>query len=178
MEAELTVFPAWVEVHLVPVIENVRLLTRHNPKGLANPILNFAVPRAMHYVVERNSLEVFEAWDLTSNLLRQESMRGLSTKHEAYRHLAKIRDKLVAHRIENVTAKRAGHQTWYKKRYGSHLATLELILSAADLVTAAIRRIEKRGILVHKPRWVGSVPEIEESDIDQLFMALRSHGIY
>jgi proline dehydrogenase len=94
-------FSLWFQTGMATSIHNVVELKKANPPGIRNPLLRFVVPRAMNYVVERFVLEVEQAWVLVNAELRRQGLRTLGVSDKHYRHLKKIRNKLVAHKIEN-----------------------------------------------------------------------------
>ena len=170
-------FSRWVVVGLKPTIANVVLLANTNPAGLTNPILQFVVPRALANVVERYVVEVVQAWDLANKELKRHGMRTLGVSNKDFRHLKKIRNKLVAHKIEN-NVRTSRYETWYRKTYGSYPSVLALVERVATRTVNAIHRIEHKGLLgVHNYSLL-SVPEITQADIDALLAALCKEGIY
>jgi hypothetical protein len=170
-------FSAWVHVGLKPSIENVNNLARVNPVGLTNPVMRFAVPRALNYVVERFVLEVFQAFELTNKELKRHRMRLLGASSRDFRHLRRVRNKLVAHKIEN-SLKTTRHDTWYKKAYGNYPAVLQLVERCALKVASAIDRLVDRGLIPFQHFSLPSVPEVKGSDIEALVAALKAKGIY
>ena len=119
-EEALLSFALWVKFGLKQSIQNVVELKRANPPGIKNPVLTFVVPRVMNYVVERFVLEVCQAWELLSAQLKRKGLRSIGVSHKDYRHLKRIRNKLVAHKIEN-NLKTRRHEAWYKRTYGNYV---------------------------------------------------------
>jgi hypothetical protein len=172
----LASFALWVRYGLRQSIENVAELKRANPPGLRNPVLTFAVPRALNYVVERFVLEVFQAWELLNAELKRKGLRTLGITHKDYRHLKRIRNKLVAHKIENLIKSRR-HETWYKRTYGNYDAVLLLAQRAAERVAARIEHLEISGH-IRAPASAPAAQKITANDIAALVAALKAHGIY
>jgi len=170
-------FSRWVHVGMKPTVANVVLLANTNPPGLTNPILRFAVPRALANVVERYSVEAVQAWELTNKELKRHRMRTLGVSNRDYKHLKKIRNKLVAHKIEN-SVKTTRYESWYRKTYGSYSTVLALIERVATRVVGGIRRLERLGALGEPQYRLPSVPEITAADIEALLAALKKEGIY
>ena len=170
-------FSRWVYTGMKPTIANVVLLANTNPAGLTNPILRFAIPRALANVVERYSVEAVQAWELTNKELKRHQMRTLGVSNKDYKHLKKIRNKLVAHKIENIV-KTDRHEAWYQKTYGSYASVLALIDRVATRVETGIRRLEKKALLGNPQYRLSSVPEITATDIESLLSALKKAGIY
>lgn len=160
-----------------PSIANVSALAQANPVGLTNPVLRFVVPRALNYVVERFAVEVVQAWELTNKELKRHGMRTLGVSHKDFRHLKKVRNKLVAHKIEN-TIKTTSYETWYKKTYGSFSAVLALVERTANRAVEGIRRLEARGAISREQFRLPSIPEVTEADIAALLNALKKQSIY
>jgi hypothetical protein len=170
-------FVSWVDVGLKPSIDNVNALACANPTGLTNPVLRFVVPRALNYVVERFVLEVFQAWEITDKELKRHGMRRLGTSNKDFQHLRKIRNKLVAHKIEN-SLKTTRYESWCKKTYGSHPAVLRLVERCALRVVAAIHRLKRRSLVTFEHYGLPSIPKVTESDIEALLAALKAKDIY
>jgi hypothetical protein len=170
-------FPLWVEHSLKPSVQNVIELQRAKPQGLRNPILVFAVPRAMNHVVERAVLDVIQAWEIVNAELKKQRRRTLGVSHKDYRHLKRIRNKLVAHKVEN-SLRTPRHQTWYMRTYGSYEAVLGLVQRVADRVGERIKALEQAGHLTLKTTTAKITPRVAASDVDALFKALKAHEIY
>ena len=170
-------FSLWVRCGLKPSIQNVIELKRANPTGLKNPVLMFVVPRAMEHVVDRFVLEVVQAWDLLNTELRRQNLRSLGVSHKDYRHLKRIRNKLLAHRIEN-KLKTKRHEVWYKSRYGNYESVLALVERVAERVDSRIKRLEFTRKLYAKSHSANVVQAITQGDIQALLEALKKHGIY
>ena len=170
-------FALWVKCGLKPSVQNVVALKRANPPGIKNPVLTFVVPKAMNYVVERFVLEVVQAWEALNAELKRQGLRSLGINHKDYRHLKRIRNKLVAHKIEN-NLKTRRHEAWYKRTYGNFESVLSLIERAADRVAVRIERLESSGQLYAMTVSAKSVRVIKQHDIEALFAALKREGIY
>src|SRR4029079_6454177 len=139
-------FAVWVDSGMKPSIQNVLELKKINPPGLKNPVLLFGVPRAVNYVVERFAVEVVQAWELLNSELKCQGRRTLGVTNKDYRHLKRIRNKLVAHRIENSLSS-SKHEAWYRKTYGNFEGVLALIARVAERVADKIRQLEATGKL-------------------------------
>lgn len=170
-------FAVWVDSGMRPSIQNVVELKKINPPGLKNPVLLFVVPRAMNYVVERFAVEVVQAWELLNKELKHQGRRPLGVTNKDYRHLKRIRNKLVAHKIENSLAS-ARHETWYRKTYGNFESVLALITRVAERVVDRIRWLEARGELWAKSLRAKTVMPFVLADVQALLAAVKAHGIY
>lgn len=170
-------FTLWVEHGMKPSIQNVLELSKLNPPGLSNPVLLFVVPRAMNYVVERFVVEVVQAWEVLNSELKRQGRRTLGVTNKDYRHLKRIRNKLVAHKIENslVSSK---HETWYKKTYGNFERAMALVVRVAERVADKIRTLETAGKLWAKSVSTESVTAFAVADVQALLSAVQAHGIY
>lgn len=170
-------FALWVDFGMKISIQNVLELKKVNPPGLSNPVLLFVVPRAMNYVVERFVVEVVQAWELLNSELKRQGRRSLGVTNKDYRHLKRIRNKLVAHKIENslVSAK---HETWYKRTYGNFEGVLALVNRVAERVAEKIRNLEATGNIFSKSSATKSVAPFALVDIQALLAAVKAHGIY
>ena len=173
----LAEFCLWFDVGLDPSIHNVLELKKANPPGITNPVLRFAVPRAMNYVVERFALEVVQAWELVNEELRRNQMRTMGVTNRDFRHLKRIRNKLIAHKVENFLRSQR-HENWYKKTYGSYESVLALIRRVAEKVDAKIRLLQAKGLI--PPLAVSSrrVDKFGAGEIDALLAALKAKGVY
>lgn len=170
-------FAAWVECGMKPSIQNVLELKKIDPPGLKNPVLLFVVPRAMNYVVERFAVEVVQAWELLNRELKRQGRRTLGVTNKDYHHLKRIRNKLVAHKIENSLAS-PKHEAWYKRTYGNFESVLALILRVAERVAERIRKLEEIGNLWAKSVSAKSVAPFVLADVQALLAAVKAHGIY
>src|SRR5712691_2502149 len=95
-------FTGWVGAGMEQSIRNCLELKSAVPVDLTNPILRFVVPRTREHVAQRLVLDAVEAWDLLNAELRRQGQRPLGTSDKDYRHLKRIRNKLVAHQAENL----------------------------------------------------------------------------
>lgn len=170
-------FAVWVDSGMKPSIQNVLELKKINPPGLKNSVLLFVVPRAMNYVVERFAVEVVQAWELLNGELKRQGRRTLGVTNKDYRHLKRIRNKLVAHKIENSLAS-SKHEAWYRKTYGNFESVLAPIARVAERVADRIRRLEAKGKLWAKALAAKSVAPFAVADIQALLGAVKAHGIY
>lgn len=170
-------FSLWVRHGMKTSIQNVIELERTNPPGLKNPILTFVVPRAMEHVVDRLVLEVIQAWELLNEELRRQKLRSLGVSHKDYRHLKRIRNKLIAHRIEN-RLKTKRHKVWYKQTYGNYHSVLALVKRVAERVDSRIQQLKLAGKLNAKSTSARRVQGISQGDIQDLLEALKKQGIF
>jgi len=173
----LVAFARWFESGMDISIHNVRELKKASPPGIQNPVLRFAVPRAMNYVVERFVIEVVQAWELMNEELVRQGRRPLGASDKHFRHLKRIRNKLVAHKVTN-TLKTKRHETWYKRTYGSYENVLGLVRTVAERIYDKVRDLEAKGRITGRNVSVMHVPKFEVKDIELLLGALKAHGIY
>jgi hypothetical protein len=169
-------FSLWYETGMKNSIHNVVELKKANPPCLRNPVLRFVVPRAMNYVVERFVLEVDQAWALLNSELKRQRMRTLGISDKDYKHLHKIRNKLLAHKIEN-SLKTMRYENWYKRTYGNFENVLTLVTRVADRINRKIRAMEANGGLEARSVSTNDVPRFEAKDIQNLLEAAKAHGI-
>ena len=101
----------------------------------------------------------------------------MGVTNKDYRHLKRIRNKLVAHKIENTLAS-SRHETWYRKTYGNFESVLALIARVAERVADRIRRLEASGELWSKSLRAKAVPTFLLADVQALLAAVKAHGIY
>jgi hypothetical protein len=177
MHQALLEFTLWVDYGMRPSIQNVLELKKINPPGLRNPVLLFVVPRAMNYVVERFVVEVVQAWEVLNSELKRQGRRTLGITNKDYRHLKRIRNKLVAHKIENALAS-TKHESWYKRTYGNFESVLALVVRVAERVAEKIRKLEATGNLWSKSIATKSVAPFALADVQALLAAVKAHGIY
>ena len=170
-------FSLWFEDGMTNSIHNVLELNMANPPGLKNPVLRFVVPHAMSHIVERFVLEVEQAWVLLNQELRRQGLRTLGVTNKDYRHLKKIRNKLIAHNIENSIAT-ARYNNWYKRTYGSFESILELVTRVAERIHQTIQVLVSRGKLSARSVAVIGTPNFTVKDIEALLAAAKAHGIY
>jgi hypothetical protein len=170
-------FALWYELSMTANFSNCLELKRAKPHGLKNPVLLFVVPRAMNHVVERAVLEIEFAWCLLNEELKRQKRRGLGVSDRSYRHLKRIRNKLVAHRVENLLkAKR--HLAWYQRAYGSFESILALVRKVGGRVHDKVRALEAEGHLRATGTSAKHVAPFSVKDVEAIFGALKGHGIY
>ncbi len=170
-------FTLWVEYGMNASIQNVLELKKVNPSDITNPVLLFVVPRAMNYIVERFAIEVVQAWELLNHELKHQQLRTLGVTNKDYKHLKRIRNKLVAHKIENSLAT-TRHEIWYKKTYGNFESVLELISRVAAHIANKIRKLETAGKFSTHPISTKAVVPFLATDVQALLLAIKAHGIY
>lgn len=169
-------FALWAEFGLKKNIDNVLELRRVDPKEIKNPALNFVLPRAMDNVVERSVLEVCQAWELLNKKLKEVGLRTIGTTNRDYQHLKRIRNKLVAHRIENLVVTYR-HLSWYRRTYGDFESVLGLVKRVAQRVAIRINDLERKGHLWSESITAGSPAQVRQSDLRALINAAKAHGI-
>jgi hypothetical protein len=175
--AALSEFALWFDYGLEPSIHNVLELKKINPPGLKNPVLLFVVPRAMNYVVERFVLEVVQSWEILNKVLKQQNLRTLGVTDRDFRHLKKIRNKLVAHKVENSLAT-ARYLNWYRKRYGNFESVLALVLRVAERIRTKIRMLEANRKIILRGVSTRGVQRFDLIDVEALLASLKASGIY
>jgi hypothetical protein len=170
-------FSLWFRTGMATSVHNVVELKKANPPGLQNPVLRFVVPRAMNYVVERFVLEVEQAWALLNEELKRQGLRSLGVSDKHYRHLKKIRNKLVAHKIEN-SLKSKRYENWYKRTYGNFESVLALVTKVAERIHLKVQELETKGDLKAHSLSTRDAPRFEAKDIQALLAAAKGYGIY
>ena len=158
-------------------IQNVLELKKGIPLGLRNPLLQFVVSHAMNHVVETFVLEVEQASTLLNQELKRQGLRALGTSDKHYRHLKKIRNKLVAHKIENSIAT-TRYKNWYKRTYGNFESVLALVQRVGARLHQKIAYLESTDRLKARTDPIRDVPRFGLKDIEDLLAAMRAHGIY
>lgn len=170
-------FCLWFE-HIFPAIMHNSLTLKKAAKpDLNNAVLLFAFPRAVDGVVERMMLELEQAWAMTNAELGRHQLRQLGQSAKDYRHIKRIRNKLVAHRIENAV-RAPQHRKWYANTYGSYEAVFKLAERVGTRVSQKISLLERRGLLQVRSAAGRAVRKFTIEDVDALYTALRAHGIY
>ena len=125
----------------------------------------------MSNVVEGAVLEVVQAWELTNSELKRQGRRHLGVSHPDYKHLKRIRNKLVAHRIENL-AKTERHRRWYKRTYGSYASVLALVARVAQRVASKVSAMELAGLIRAKSVSVRVSEEFTNEEFQSLLRAV------
>lgn len=156
---------------------NVRHLLNGIPQDLSNSVLLFLVGRAIDRVHDVLVLEVVQTWRLLQREARSLKDCRLSSQDSDFRDLKRIRDTLVAHRIEN-TIKTTEDLHWYRIEYGSYEKTFALIERVAEKLRNEIERLLKKGKLQAVVRPLGGVRGFDRTDVDQLVEALKARGIF
>jgi hypothetical protein len=177
VQKALVEFSLWFEVGMKHSVHNVLELKKANPPSLTNPVLRFVVPHAMSHVVERFVLEVEQAWVLLNQELRRQGARTLGVTNKDYRHLKKIRNKLVAHKIENSVAT-ARYENWHKRTYGNFESVLALVTRVAARIHQTIQDLVCKRKLRARSVAIRQAPYFEAEDIEALLAAVKAHGIY
>lgn len=177
IDKALAEFRLWVDTVLSTTVANCLVLKDTARRDMKNSVLLFVFPRAVNGVVERCILEVEYAWVLTDRELRRHGLRGLGSSNKHYRHLKRIRNKLVAHKVENAL-KTDRYSTWYKKTYGSYEAIFSLIQKVAGRVIEKIDLLEDRDLLTVGSISIQGVAAFSSSEMEDLYAALKAKGIY
>jgi hypothetical protein len=141
-----------------------------------NQILRFVVPRVREHVAERLVLDAVEAWDLVNAELKHQGRRPLAASDKDYRHLKRIRNKLVAHRAENLV-KTSRHRTWYQRNY-DYDRVLALVRRVAQRVCSKVNGLVNERRMPRRPMRTTRVPEFGREDVAALVKAMKAHGIY
>lgn len=170
-------FGLWFETGMDTTIHNCLELVKAARPDLKNPILCFVVPRAVDGVVERFVLEIEQAWTLTDKELRYQGLRPLGVSDRNYRHLKRIRNKLTAHRIENLV-KSHRHRNWYTRTYGSYERVLDLLRSVSTRIYKKVQYLEATGRIVLKSATAPAVDKFHVKDVEALYIAMKSHNVY
>jgi hypothetical protein len=170
-------FSRWFDANMRTIVRNVHKLKAVAPKDVTNPVLRFVVPHTTNHVVEHTTLRVMQAWDILSAELKRQGMRPLGTSGRDYQHLSRIRDELVAHRVENELPGPV-HADWYKKTYGSYEKVLDVAYRVAQKLANRIKKLEATGRLRGKPSVVRNVPQFTAEDVEKMLNALKDHGLY
>jgi len=173
----LSSFPIFVEYGMKPSIQSVIALKNGNYSGIQNSILIFTIPRSQNYIVERYVLEVVQAWELANYALKRQRKRLLGVSNRDFQHLRKIRNKLVAHKIETLI-KTQRYKKWYQKTYGNFESVLSLVERVADRVVVKIKKMNSDGLLTLHSSGERIVSAITDNDINQLLDACKKRGIY
>ena len=173
----LASFPLFVDYSIKPSLHNIKVLKKTNPAKMKNPVLSFVVQRAMNHVVERFVIEVVQAWEILNSELKRIGKRSLGVSNKDFKHLKKIRNKLVAHKMEN-HIKTDRYAKWYKKNYGSYEAVLGLILRIAERIKEKIYYLEDLDLIEYSSVSHKGVVEFSEKDVQDLLNALKQNGIY
>lgn len=146
------------------------------PTNLSNPVLSFLLRRAIDKVFDVLILEVEQTWRLLSEVASEVDAFSLDPHDLDYKDLKRIRDKLVAHRIE-VSLATTENLEWYAREYGSYERVFALVTQVTEKLRSEIQRLLDDGKLRAAIRPIKHAHAISQSDIDQLVEALRKQGI-
>jgi hypothetical protein len=169
-------FVGWVGAGMDQSIRNCLELKSAIPANLANPILRFVIPRTREHVAQRLVLDAVEAWDLLNAELKRQGLRPLGTSDRDYRHLKRIRNKLVAHGAENLV-KTSRHKTWYQRNY-DYERMLSLVRRVAQGISTKVEDLTNQGRIARRRVTTTKVPQFGRQDVEALLDAIRAHGIY
>lgn len=146
-------------------------------KNVTNPIIRFTFDRAMTHVLERSLLEIVSAYELVNKELIRHGIRRLGFANQDYKDLKIMRNKLLAHKIEN-SLKTERYKKWYSKKYGDYEKTFDLILRVSERIVKKIEYLELKGFINPHVVITQVKPEIQESDVENFIEALKNHNIY
>lgn len=170
-------FGLWFETGMDTTICNCLELVKAARPDLKNPILRFVVPRAVDGVVERFVLEMEQAWTLADEELRCQGLRPLGVSDRNYRRLKRIRNKLTAHRVENLV-KTQRHRNWYTRTYGSYERVFDLLRSVAARIYKKVQYLEETGRIILNSATAPAVDKFHVKDIEALYAAMKAHNVY
>lgn len=169
-------FTEWFGAGMEHSIRNCLELKTSIPANLTNPILRFVVPLAREHVAQRFALDVVQAWDLLNVELRRQGLRPLGVSDRDYRHLKRIRNKLVAHGVENLV-KTKRHKIWYYSTY-DYERVLSLIHRVAQRISSKVQGLIDQGRMTPRPVTARKVSKFGRKDVEALLAAMKAHGIY
>jgi hypothetical protein len=162
----------------LPIIaKNVCVLANNARNDVKNPIILFTFNRAMWGSIERAIIEIHFAWELVDKELKFYHKRPLGTSSQDYKDLRRMRNKLVAHKIEN-SLKSNKHQKWYKRKYGSYDKTFALLQRVTDKIVRKIDYLERHGYFKPVAIAYKTPIEIHKKDIDDFINALKKEDLY
>ena len=170
-------FGLWFETGMDATVHNCLELVKAARPDLKNSILRFVVPRAVDGVVERFVLEIEQAWTLTDKELRHQGLRPLGISDRNYRHLKRIRNKLTAHRIENLV-KTPRHLNWYTRTYGSYERVFGLLRSVAARIYEKVQYLEATHRIALNTATAPVVDKFHVKDVEALYAAIKAHNVY
>lgn len=136
IDASIQEFRCFYYGNMQTNIDNVLVLRKCGKKfggNVTNPIIRFSFDRAMTHVLESSLLEIVYAYELVNDELKRHGARILGLKNRDYNDLKKMRNKLLAHKVEN-SLKSKRYLRWYKKKYGSYEKTFDLILRVSERI--------------------------------------------
>jgi len=128
-------------------------------KNVTNPIIRFTFDRAMTHVLERSLLEIVSAYELVNKELIRHGIRRLGFANQDYKDLKIMRNKLLAHKIEN-SLKTERYKKWYSKKYGDYEKTFDLILRVSERIVKKIEYLELKEFIGEKLIWLNRLNEI------------------
>src|SRR2546426_11878628 len=169
-------FREWSDAGMEHSIRNCLELKSSIPANVGNPILRFVVPLAREHVAQRFVLDVVQAWDLLNVELKRQGLRPLGVSDKNYRHLKRVRNKLVAHGVENLV-KTGRYKTWYERNYG-YERVLSLVRRVAQRIAGQVQDLKDQGRMTARPVGTRRVPQFGRQDVEALLAAIKAHKIY
>lgn len=131
----------------------------------------------MNHAIEHSVLRVHEAWDLLDAEVNHLKLGNLDRNDPAFVSLKRMRDKLVAHRVENEVYAEE-HQRWYKEELGSFQKSFEVVTAVARALAVRIRELQRSGDITAPNLPLRDVPEFSGEDVAQLVQALKRAEIF
>jgi hypothetical protein len=153
--------------------QNINILRRYFKTEPNCPLLLYVLPRAVANVLDKMVLETSQAWRMMNRLLRAAGEPELSDNDNRYKDLNRIRDKIVAHRVEVYVAT-SKHWDWFRSNYGRSPDIDKLIQQVALRIAAKVDELEERGI-IDGFEYSVMPPELRDEQVRE-FVELLSKG--
>jgi hypothetical protein len=146
LEQALLNFRQFVNSAMPIHFENLHVLVDGFAEKPSNPILEYVLPRALDKVLDTLVLETVQAWQMMDELLKHKRRLRLKDDDLSYRDLKRIRDKIVAHRVQ-VGARTGEHRQWFNEEYRELPRIKELIQKVTSRIADAVDQIEEDGLV-------------------------------
>lgn len=178
MHQALHEFILYAENEIPTLIHNVKILKEKIPADIENPIMAFLLNRSCSQVIEELIMRLCDGWKTLNKELRKLKIAPLSDKDEDYTDIDKMRDKLIAHRVEVGTSNKQSYTEWYFLNYGSFDAVFDLVQRIASKMLNKIYEIESFELLDSERVSMRMSYKFNEQDIHSLLNALKQADIY
>ena len=160
--------------HAIPIhFQNIEILIAHFRDMPGNPVLAYLLPEAVDNVLNTLVLETEQAWRMLNSLLRKMGRQELSDDDHVYRDLKRIRNKVVAHKVE-VAVSSSKHLDWFKAKYKVFSEARGLIEQIALRISSRVDELEEDG-LIGGTAYAAIPPRLSHRYVQDFIHLLRQH---
>lgn len=163
--------------HAVPIIiaDATAMISIFPPRVASQP-LAWLLRGALERHIEKLMLEAAEARELIG-IVRRDLGLPPAVDTQAIVDICRMRDKLLAHRVQTQVSQSAAHGDWYRKKYGTYALVLAALSQCyADLRARAEETCKHADFKVKEVNVISRDP-LAAADIVKLKVALHAAGL-